>query len=187
MENLSFIKNNFSWDHPNTPNLFAQLKSSDITLDDVMNILCMTKEEFDLKMSEHPILKDAYELGEEYIEKKVHAKMLESAMKGSYAAQKYWLDNFSKKNKALATKMPITGDDPLEEIERATDAKEISLAMRKRIAKQIAMRIESDELSGSDLIKLMGMVNDRVDGRVAETIQADIRTMNFQKIEVEFV
>lgn len=188
MDNSVFIKSNFAWDHPNTPNLFAQLKSSDVSLEDVMNILCMDKETFDLKMSENPVLMEAYTLGEEFIEKKVHSKMLESAMKGSYAAQQYWLKNFDKKNKALAaTKAPITGDDPMEEIDRATDAKEISLAMRKRIAKQIAVRIETDELSGADLIKLMGMVNDRVDGRVVETIQADIRTLNFQKIEVDFV
>lgn len=187
MDTLNLIKTTFSWQHPNTPNLFAQLKSAGITLEDVRNILCMTQEEFDLKMQQHPNLRNAYDLGEEYIEKSVHAKMLESAMRGNYAAQKYWLENFNKKNKSLVSKMPITGDDPLEEIERATDAKEISLAMRKRIAKQIAMRIESDELSGADLIKLMGMVNDRVDGRVVENIQMDTRNLNFQKIEVKFV
>jgi len=71
--------------------------------------------------------------------------------------------------KAAASKRePVTGDDPMGEIERALDATELSIAMRKMVAKAVAQRVMDDEIGSGDLVRLLGMLNDRVDGKVAD-------------------
>ncbi len=65
----------------------------------------------------------------------------------------------------------ITGDDPLAEIEVALDAVELSIALRKLVARKVAQRVADDEMSSGDLVRLFGMLNDRVDGKVADKME----------------
>lgn len=65
----------------------------------------------------------------------------------------------------------ITGDDPLAEIEVALDAVELSIALRKLVARKVAQRVADDEMGSGDLVRLLGMLNDRVDGKVAEKVE----------------
>ena len=65
----------------------------------------------------------------------------------------------------------ITGDDPLAEILVALDAREISLALRKTVALKLAERVAADEVGSGDLVRLLGMINDRVDGKVSDRLE----------------
>jgi hypothetical protein len=65
----------------------------------------------------------------------------------------------------------ITGDDPMAEIEVALDARELGLAMRKQVVRKLAERIAADEIGSGDLVRLLGMINDRVDGKVVDKVE----------------
>lgn len=69
---------------------------------------------------------------------------------------------------------PVSSDDLesiLDEIDKATSSREISKSLQKLTAKRLAARIHSDELSSGDFIRLMGLINDRVDGKVADKLE----------------
>lgn len=57
------------------------------------------------------------------------------------------------------------------ELDEAMDASDIARLMRPRVASKLAERIAADEVSSGDLVKLLGMLNDRIDGKVADKVE----------------
>lgn len=72
---------------------------------------------------------------------------------------------------AQAQSAPKPTGDTLEDIENALDAKDIAIAMRKVVAKAVAQRVLDDKMSGGDLVRLLAMLNERVDGKVADKVE----------------
>lgn len=84
---------------------------------------------------------------------------------------KSYADKLTSDRAAAASRVDITGDDPLAEIEVALDAVELSIALRKLVARKVAQRVADDEMGSGDLVRLLGMLNDRVDGKVADKME----------------
>lgn len=72
---------------------------------------------------------------------------------------------------AQAQSAPKLTGNTLEDIENALDAKDIAIAMRKVVAKAVAQRVLANEMSGGDLVRLLAMLNERVDGKVADKVE----------------
>jgi hypothetical protein len=79
--------------------------------------------------------------------------------------------DIAARNAARGEGYVIDGSDPFSEIEAALDARELSMAMRKVVARKLLERVSDDGLSGGDLVRLMGMLNDRIDGKVMDKIE----------------
>jgi hypothetical protein len=61
--------------------------------------------------------------------------------------------------------------DVFKDLEKAMDAREMSMAMRKVVAKAVLERVVSGDMGGGDLVRLMGMLNERIDGKVADKVE----------------
>lgn len=158
----------FNWDDKNAPQLFASLKGLGITLDDLPGLLNTTPEEVEKNLMARPELKIAYDMGGDYIKRKIVSSHIARAMDGNIQAQQYVLKNYEH----LTDSPDIF--NAFEELSKATNASEISLALRKPVVKALMSNIKSNTVSPSDLIKLLGMINDRIDGKVADTMKIEM-------------
>ena len=57
------------------------------------------------------------------------------------------------------------------EFDENTDAISIAKALRPMVATELSRRILAGEVGSGDLIKLLGMLNDRIDGKVVEKFE----------------
>lgn len=61
--------------------------------------------------------------------------------------------------------------EAMEALDAALDSKEIALAMRKVVAKRLLKMVGENKVGAGDLVKLLGMTSDRVDGKVADKVE----------------
>lgn len=86
-------------------------------------------------------------------------------------------DERAKRLAAQATGVPVdTGmsDDVLEalgKLEVATDSKGMSAALQKPVYRRIVNLLGEGKIGAGDLIKLAGMIADRVDGKVTDKVE----------------
>lgn len=73
-----------------------------------------------------------------------------------------------------STSGTVPFDEILERLDKARDGKDIALAMRVALAKSIAYDLYNDKIGAGDKIKLLGSFNDRVDGKVADTVSIKV-------------
>lgn len=163
----AFIKRAWIWESSETTKVAAQLSAHGITLDDVQTFLGLTSEEMKQKLLEHPEIKMAYDTGPSFLEYKIKSKVYETALNGNLDAAK----TIFNMNKTQRSEQQFELAQILDEIESANDTVEMSLTMRKMIYKRAAQAVASGEVKGSELIRLMAMVSDRTDGKVAEKIE----------------
>ena len=57
------------------------------------------------------------------------------------------------------------------EFDENTDAISIAKALRPMVATELSRKILAGEVGSGDLIKLLGMLNDRIDGKVVEKFE----------------
>ncbi len=162
------ISSMFRWDDPNAPVLFSRLQTLGISLTDLPELLKTTQEDVDAQLALRPDLRLAYEQGEEYIRRKIVGNQIARAMDGNMGAQAYVLKNFEH------IMEPPDVFNAFEELEKAKDAAEISMALRKPTVKALMNNIRANTVSASDLIKLLGMINDRIDGKVADMVKIEM-------------
>lgn len=61
--------------------------------------------------------------------------------------------------------------DAIGELQGALDSKGMSLALQKAVAIKVAEMARDGKVSGGDMIRLFGMLNDRADGKVKESLE----------------
>lgn len=83
-----------------------------------------------------------------------------------------------RKSMAVSTADVTTFDITaiLDKIDKALDSREIGLAMQKELSKSVMMDVHSGKMGSGDKVRLLGMVNDRVDGKVADTVKVEMST-----------
>lgn len=94
--------------------------------------------------------------------------MSSQGVRMSYADK---LEAERRKREEAARGELITGADPFAEIELALDAREMAMAMRKAVARRVMEKVAADEMGSGDLVRLLGMLNERVDGKVADKVE----------------
>lgn len=62
-------------------------------------------------------------------------------------------------------------EEALVELDRASDAKEGFLALQKPALRRLAILMGEGRIGAADLIKLSGMIADRVDGKVKDKVE----------------
>jgi len=164
------ISDAFTWDDPNAPALFARLKGIGLKLTDLPEILGVAWEDVRARLDEYPELERAYELGPEYIKRRIIADRINRAMEGNITAQDYVLKNFDNINDDSDMAFAFA------ELDKASNAKDISLALRKPTVKSLLNSIRANAVSPSDLIKLLGLIHDRIDGKVADKLEVEMTT-----------
>lgn len=59
----------------------------------------------------------------------------------------------------------------LGKIDKALDSREMGLAMQKELAKSVMLDVYNEKMGAGDKVRLLAMINDRVDGKVADKVQ----------------
>lgn len=62
-------------------------------------------------------------------------------------------------------------DETLDMLDKAQDSKGMSLALQKPVYKRIVALLGEGKIGAADLIKLAGMIADRVDGKVSDRVE----------------
>ncbi len=80
----------------------------------------------------------------------------------------------------LAVSSASSVDDEIKEairaLDSAMDSRDMSIVLQKIVAKKVLLMLGEGKFSGGDLVRLMGIVNDRADGKVAEKIEIEMTT-----------
>lgn len=62
-------------------------------------------------------------------------------------------------------------DECMVALGSAEDSKGMAVAMRRVVAMKVIEMVRDGKVSGGDMIRLMGMVNDRADGKVIDSVE----------------
>ncbi len=163
----AFILKHWSWSSPSTVKVASQLASNGITLDDLAFMLGITQEDLYAKLLQHPEIKVAYDMGPKYLEYQVRGKLTDSAMSGNAQAQATLLNM----NKVMRSNDQAELSDIIGQIENAQNAQDMSLALRRMLFKRAAVAAANGEMKPPDIIRLLTMVADRTDGKVADKVE----------------
>ena len=67
-------------------------------------------------------------------------------------------------------------EDAIKALDTAMDSRDISIVMQKVVARRILKLMGEDKVGAGDLVRLMSLVNDRADGKVADKIEVEMTT-----------
>lgn len=70
---------------------------------------------------------------------------------------------------------PSEGDlavrEAIKALDKAMDSRSMAVAMQKAVALKVLELLEAGKIGSGDLVRLMGMVNDRADGKVTDVVE----------------
>lgn len=85
-----------------------------------------------------------------------------------------------RRRRQLAVASASVVDDEIaqaiEALGEAMDSRDISIVLQKLVAKKVLVMLGEGKFSGGDLVRLMTLVNDRADGKVADKIEIEMTT-----------
>lgn len=155
---LTFIRETFDWDAPNTPNVIANLTVSKISLDDMADILGCTVEEVKHNIDSRPALKAAYVAGPKFADVQITNRVYQQALNGDKLSQQLWI-NKRLSNKALKPDI-IIKDDPVEMLRENIPA---------LIQRGLELAYETDDLSKFN--SYLNIALDRAYGKVIDKVE----------------
>lgn len=84
-------------------------------------------------------------------------------------------DELSAPPTAAPAYTPSEGDlavrEAIKALGKAMDSRSMAVAMQRAVSLKVLELLEAGKIGSGDLVRLMGMVNDRADGKVTEVVE----------------